>query len=103
MSPLLGWLACAGAVAGWLATVAGQRARAERLARLAHDVRGPLTALGLALHGAAPGSRNGPAAREAALRAADGQLGRARDVLDASLASDPNNEEALIARAHLET
>jgi len=34
--------------------------------------------------------------------AALGERDRARDVLDASLASDPNNEEALVARANLD-
>lgn len=70
MSPLL--------VLGLVATLAAVflglrlRARAELVARACHEVRGPLTAAGLALHAA-----RRPGASPAAIRAAEQEIARA--------------------------
>ncbi|WP_205698712.1 sensor histidine kinase KdpD [Conexibacter sp. SYSU D00693] len=57
----MSWLValCAVGVAAWLARARWREA--ERLARCAHEVRGPLTALSLALHGCARRGELGPA------------------------------------------
>jgi signal transduction histidine kinase len=76
---LLGWLAAAG-LAGWAVwlsvVVARLRARLELVARAEHELRGPLTAFGLALHAA----RGTPAGRRLAL-VLDSELARVRAAL----------------------
>lgn len=91
MSGLVAW-------SGWLASAAlavvvvRLRARLELVARAEHELRGPLTAFGLALHAA----RGTPAGRRLAV-VLDAELGRARAGL-ADLAASRRGRRAVAAR-----
>ncbi len=76
---LAGWVAAAVALAGWLAARRRLSVRLELVARADHELRGPLTAVGLGFERL---GRAGRAPSPATLTAVEGALGRARLALD---------------------
>jgi signal transduction histidine kinase len=84
----VGWLMLLAVVVAWASTAIRGRRRTERVARALHDVRGPLTALAMAVHAAdLPPGPGRTTARRAALAAAERQVRRADAALEEATAA----------------